>query len=275
MEILAVRAAYFSPTGTTKKVVNTIAEAIAQALAVPLSCHDFTLPDARNAPLSFSAGDLCVVGCPVYAGRVPNLMSPYIASMEGNGAAAVPVVLYGHRSFDDGLMDLRNLLESGGFRTIGAGAFLGEHSFGAVLAASRPDEADLSIAAAFAKDICQKLSAYDDNDAHAPISVTGNDPVGPFFRPTGPNGEFIDIRKVKPDTLDSCTDCGFCAAHCPLGSISEDEPKTVSGICIKCNACVKGCPTGSKVFTDPTYLFHRDDIFARYGGKRKEPTLFL
>ena len=275
MEISAVRAAYFSPTATTKKIVSAIAEAIAQTLGVPLSYHDFTLPEARKAPLSFAAGDLCIVGCPVYAGRVPNLMSPYIASMGGNGAAAVPVVLYGHRSFDDGLMDLRNLLEDGGFRTMAGGAFLGEHSFGAVLAASRPDDTDIAIAETFASDICQKLSGYDDKAAHTPIFVAGNDPVGPFFRPTGPNGEFIDIRKVRPDTLDSCTDCGFCAAHCPLGSIVKEEPRTVSGICIKCNACVKGCPTGSKVFTDPTYLFHRDDIFARYGGKRKEPTLFL
>lgn len=49
--------------------------------------------------------------------------------MQGNGALAVPVVLFGNRDYDDALIELRDILENNGLHTIAAGAFVGEHSF--------------------------------------------------------------------------------------------------------------------------------------------------
>ena len=53
-----------------------------------------------------------------------------------------------------------------------------------------------------------------------------------------------------------CVDCGLCAAVCPMGSISAEDPSQVNGICIKCQACVKKCPTGAKYFDDAAFLSH-------------------
>jgi ferredoxin/flavodoxin len=275
LKVHTVWAAYFSATGTTKNVVTTIAKRIAQQTGVPMKQFDFTLPSARSQVKAFSEGDLVIFGTPVYAGRVPNLLIKYIATVEGHGAMGVPVVLYGNRSFDDALMELRNTMEDGGFRTVAGGAFIGEHSFSNTMAAGRPDRSDRTIAKGFADQIVWKTAKIESFADHVPVFVKGHDPIRPYFRPTDQDGNFIDIRKVKPETSDACTDCKWCANHCPMGSIPFDHVKETTGICIKCNACVKGCPVNAKFFTDPKYLYHSQDIVARYSHPRKEPEYFL
>lgn len=275
MKFQTIWGAYFSPTGSTKTVVHTIATRIAEQTGVPMKTFDFTLPAARNQIQAFSGKDLVILGTPVYAGRVPNLLLNYISSIKGHGAMGVPVVLYGNRSFDDALIELRNIMEVDGFQTVAGGAFIGEHSFSKTMAAGRPDESDLTIAKSFADQIVWKVSKLTSSEANKPVFVTGNDPIHPYFRPTDKQGNFIDIRKVKPLTSETCTDCKWCANHCPMGSIPYDNVRETSGICIKCNACVKGCPVDAKYFADPSYLFHRDDIAARYSSPRKEPSYFL
>ena len=48
---------------------------------------------------------------------------------------AVPVVLFGNRNFDDGLIELRNILTEDGFMPVAGGAFVGEHAFSRTLGA--------------------------------------------------------------------------------------------------------------------------------------------
>ncbi len=86
-----------------------------------------------------------VFGTPTYAGRVPNVLLKYLATVKGNGAAAMPVVTFGNRAFDDSLIELRDILRDNGFRPFAAAAFVGEHSFSTTLAAGRPDADDLRL----------------------------------------------------------------------------------------------------------------------------------
>lgn len=107
----------------------------------------FNSPDFRRRNLSFKRGDLVFFGVPVYAGRVPNLLLPYLREfISGGGAAAVPIVSYGNRNFDDALKELAQLLERAGFFTAAGGAFVGEHAFSEILGAGRPDAEDLDLA---------------------------------------------------------------------------------------------------------------------------------
>ena len=66
-----------------------------------------------------------------------------------------------------------------------------------------------------------------------------------------------------------CGNCGWCAAHCPMGSIDPDDPSQVPGICIKCCACVKGCPAGAKYYDDPGYLYHKSELEEVYARPAK------
>ena len=90
---------------------------------------NFSHPKVRKEEHVFDENDIVVFGTPVIAGRVPNVLLKFLDTIQGGGAMAIPVVLYGNRNFDDGLIELRNILESRGFHTVAGAAFIGEHSF--------------------------------------------------------------------------------------------------------------------------------------------------
>ena len=267
MEIKKVWALYYSATGTTDKAVNTIAEELAAKLDLPIERIGFTKPAEREKEYSFTESDLVVVGSPTYAGKVPNKILPdFREKLKGDGALAVPVVLFGNRNYDDALIELRDILQQDGFRCVAAGAFVGEHSFSRTLGAGRPDDGDMAGQAAFAREICEKLAGQAGTEM-APVLVRGETPIRPYYTPRDRYGNPINILKVKPKTdPDRCSGCGLCAELCPMGSIDPADVSQVRGICIKCCACVKKCPSGAKYFDDPGYLFHQhelEDVYTR------------
>ena len=79
---------------------------------MPLEQWDFTLPDNRKSAKAFEKEDLVVFGTPVYAGRVPNKILPWVQQgFTGDRTPVVPVVVFGNRNFDDALMELKQELE--------------------------------------------------------------------------------------------------------------------------------------------------------------------
>lgn len=272
MSIEKVKAVYFSATGTTRKVVAGIADVIAGQLGAECADFDFTLPEARKSVLKFSEDDLVVFGTPVYAGRVPNVLLKYLSTIEGGGAFAIPVVLYGNRDYDSALSELRDILENRGLHTIAAAAFIGEHSFSKILAGGRPDELDMKIIRDFGMQAAEKTKA---GITRTTVDVKGLEPpYGGYYQPRDRDGNPVDIRKVKPLTNEDCINCRLCAKKCPMGSINHENVKEFTGICIKCGACIKLCPKQARYFGDAGYLYHKqelEEIFRR----RAEPELFV
>ena len=198
MEIKTVYAVYFSATGRTRKVVTTLANAIAQTLELPLETVDFTLPAAREETYAFTDKDLVIFGTPTYAGKVPNKLLPFVQTgFAGNGALAVPVVTFGNRSFDNSLAELCASLENAGFHTIAAGAFACQHAFSDTLAAGRPDREDMTVLAQLGAAVVTKLGKM--TEIPAPVQVDG-DADAPYYRPLGLDGEPKNFLKAKPQT---------------------------------------------------------------------------
>lgn len=263
---------YFSPTGTTRKVVTRLGAQLATQIAFgEIGEVDFTPKKARQQIYRFNREDLLTIGVPVYAGRVPNVLKDFLASLEGNGAKAVAVVLFGNRSFDDCLMELRELLSASGFLVIGAGAFVGEHSFSYHLAKGRPDSSDLKLVDQFAMELAHKINAGNDS---TDFWVKGQLPLGSYYTPRNLEGEAVNILKVKPKTTVACTDCKHCVEICPMESILWEDPTQVVGICIKCGACIKGCPVHAKYYDDPGFLGHKLQIETAFMD-RKNPEWYL
>ena len=267
MQPQKVWAVYFSGTGTTEKTVRRIASSLAAAFSAPLEAVDFTAPAVRKEALTFGPDDLVVLGTPTYAGRVPNVLLPYLTEqIRGAATPAVPVVLFGNRDFDDSLMELRNIMTANGFVPVAAAAFVGEHSFSRTLGAGRPNAADLAEMDNFARAAARKIGGLAALPA-VPVAVAGQEPIRPYYTPRDRHGAPINILKVKPKTdMALCGGCGLCAELCPMGSIDPADVSAVRGICIKCCACVKGCPSGAKYFDDAGYLYHQhelEEIYAR------------
>lgn len=264
---------YFSATDTTKKIVTSIAKDLAKCVeqGIMVQNIDFTLPKGRKDEVSYTKNDFVIIGIPVYAGRVPNVLLKYLNSIKGNGALAVAIVVYGNRNYDDALIELKDILELDGFKVIAAGAFVGEHAFSETLAQNRPDEKDQVIACDFAQQIYTKITTADEISTAV---VPGYKPYRKYYMPRDRQGNPVDIRKVTPKTNSNCTDCKICIDACPMGSIDFEDASQLNGICIKCGACIKKCPAQAKYYDDQDYLRHKSELEIEY-ARRREPELFI
>ena len=270
-----VWAVYFSATGSTRRVVCRLAREVSRLLGIPCHEEDLTPPDARLKSRKYREGDLVVFGLPVHRGRVPQHMLPCLRSIQGGGALAVPVVLYGNRSYGDALIELRQLLEADGFWPVAAGAFIGQHALSDRLGKDRPDKTDMDRADRMAAAIVEKLRSSAPQELLQPLEVRGRDLIRPYFQPVGRTGRRIALQKIRPHAADHCTGCGLCVRQCPMGALSlvEGRPQ-VAGRCIRCTACVRHCPSGAMVFDDPDYLFYIRQLEEQY-PLRQEPSVFV
>ena len=271
--ITRICSCYFSATGNTECVVKALVENLSEKLGIDKIKHyNFTPKMMRDTMPEYGEGDLVIFANPVYAGRVPNLLLPFLKQIKGAGALGIPVVTYGNRNFDDALIELANLMKDGGIKIVAGGAFIGEHSFSTILGKGRPDVNDLKIVVEFAGKLADKLNRQD----YSEVTVPGNDPIRPYYTPRDRNENPINILKVKPKTNKKiCIDCKICAKLCPLQAIDYNDVSNVPGKCMKCCACEKKCPTGAKYFDDAGYIYHRTELEEMYAGTRREPVYVL
>jgi len=177
MNIDRATAVYFSPTGTTRKIVKGIIEGF-QAAGV--NEIDMTLPAApETRDLMIKPDGFAVIGVPVYAGRVPPTAIQRLKQVKADRSPAAIVVVYGNRAYEDALLELCALVQEAGFIPVAAGAFIGEHSYSTAttpIAVGRPYTQDLKQAREFGTMIREKLSRMQNLDAAIPLALPGNVP---------------------------------------------------------------------------------------------------
>ena len=153
----------FSPTGTSKKIAETVARSIASDAgteAAALKTIDLTHAAAHSAALS--AGAVAVIAAPVYGGHVAPTAAKRLETLRGSGTPAVVIAVYGNRAFEKAAAELAALAARQGFVPVAAAAFVGEHSYSTPetpVAAGRPDAQDLARAAEFGAAVRKKLAA--------------------------------------------------------------------------------------------------------------------
>lgn len=251
---------YFSATGTTRKVIETIGK----SLSVRSNDHNLLLHPIRE-DISIAPDHLTIVAMPVYNGRLPDYGTRSLTHLKGNGTPAIAVVVYGNREYDDALLELKTLLEENGFFVIGAAAFIARHSIFPQVATDRPDENDLALIRDFTRRCAEKLHALPKADAFSPFQVKGNFP-------------YKEARSVpmKPSSGKDCTLCGTCAQICPVNAITvtETETRTDENLCMSCGACITACPNESRQYRGADYEKFKSKFIERF-SRRKEPEMFL
>ena len=266
MDINTVKLIYFSPTRTTK----TIVEGITRGMNIDNVEHiDLTLPNREIENIDFSNTDFVIFGMPVYGGRIPAMAEGLIKKIKGENTLAAIVVVYGNRAYEDALLELRDIAVESMFKPVAAGAFIGEHSFSKKefpIAAGRPDREDISETEAFGKsisDIIQKNKNMDDINL---IDVPGNFPYKERVTPS---------KAATSTDNDACTMCETCATVCPTEAITyEDEVITDNEKCILCCACVKICPTEARGLEVPP-LLEKIKLLSENCKEPKKPELFI
>lgn len=254
MKSQSISLIYFSPTENTKKIV----EAIGAGAGTVAKTYDLTLPQNREISLEFGPEALVVIGVPVYAGRIPELMAEWLVRLKGNETPVIMAVVYGNRDYEDALIELRDLLTSRGFIGVSGAAFVGEHSYTTRVASGRPDEADLEVAKDFGAKSAELAAAAVKGAEH--VTVKGNMP----YKARGA------MPPMAPVTTEACIRCGVCAAFCPTAAIdSTDFSKIEAEKCIRCCSCIRRCPTEAKSFQHESVLQIKNRLIENFADVRK------
>ena len=239
----------FSPTGGTRKVADILAEGLGGNFTDVNLCY----ADPKN-PLS--ADDLCLISIPSFGGRVPFPAVDRLKALQGNGAKAVLVCVYGNRAYEDTLSELQDILNAADFVCIAAVAAIAEHSVVRSFAAGRPDAADRAELLGFAAKIDRS-------------NVLGDLP--------GSHGTYKDFPGVpfNPAANDDCDGCGVCAGHCPTGAIDPEKPReTDASKCFTCMCCVTLCPKQARSLGEPV-MQNMNAMLSQTASGRRENELFL
>lgn len=245
----------FSPTGGTEKVVRLLGAEFSIQETIDLS------ENKSFAEYCFTETDVCLIGVPVFGGRVPATAVARLRQLKGNGARAVLVAVYGNRAYEDALLELKETACESGFRAVAAVAAVAEHSIVRRFGTGRPDAKDGEELRQFAVRIREALAG---EQAGRAVAVPGNVP----YRK---HGGSVMLPKAGAD----CTKCGVCAEKCPVGAISREHPSRTDGaLCISCMRCIAVCPQHSRKL-EQDMLEGLSQRLETVCGERKKNELFL
>lgn len=219
----------FSATGRTEKVLDIVSgqwEEEKERMDLSDTNLDLT-------KYNFNENDLCLVAVSVYAGRVPAPAVEKLKKLQGNGAKAVLIAVFGNRAIDDALLELKDILTDSGFIPVAAMEASVQHSIMPQVEPNRPDKTDKAELITFADRIKGMLESKKDFNS---VEVPGNFPY-----------KEMGNLPFKPKAGKSCISCGLCASKCPVNAIPKDNPKeTDKDKCITCMRCVEICPSNSR-----------------------------
>lgn len=262
MNINKVNIIYFSPTQSTKRIVQIVASKI--GIKVPTKHISVTTVNEREKQYSFESDELIILATPAYGGRIPQVAPALFDNLKGNNTPIILIVVYGNVAYGDALLELKDLTTDKGFLCVGAAAFVAQHAASKKIGTNRPNADDILKMNEFSNLISKKLN--NDETAMLTPSIPGDFP----YRDLPPR------PPIAPITNEKCIQCLLCFRWCPNSAIAVNEPK-VSDIskCIRCQGCVVRCPVSAREITHEGFIQKVHSIEEQYSDNVCEPEFFL
>ena len=148
---------YFSPSGSTEKIVRTVASGIE---GVPVETIDLLTSASRKKRYTFGPNDIVIFGM-MTAGKLFTLSDEIFACLEGNDTPFIGVVTFGNGYYGIALNEMMKRAEGRGFKVAALGAFVARHSMDTTIAEGRPDAHDKEIMVDFGRKAFEKVKSGD------------------------------------------------------------------------------------------------------------------
>lgn len=279
MKIDKLTKIYFSPTNTTRTVVEKISKEIEARHVRTINLTKLNI--RKNFRPNFDANEIIIIGIPVYGARIPTVILPYLKKLKGNNNPAVLISVYGNASEGILLKQLYYLLRKRKVKVIAVASFIGEHSFSydeIKLANNRPDYNDLCKAKEFGRKINKKFKRVSSCEELSKVQITGESAILakliPFISKIIPKEGAKMFAKIPKLNESKCNECRKCANVCPVGAINYQTLAINKEYCLRCYACVKKClPDARKVEFKMEWIVKR--FLNSKGRYRKEPRFYL
>ncbi|MCG8633996.1 MAG: 4Fe-4S binding protein [Desulfobacterales bacterium] len=271
---------YFSPGGTTRKTVRTIAEGMEDASVTSVREYDMLNPANRRTLLHFTGDDLVILGM-MTATKLFGLPDEIMACLRGDNTPLAGVVLFGNGYYGPSLKLMKQSCEASGFKMVAAGAFIGQHTYDNDIGRGRPDEKDRIIQRDFGRQIHEKV--YGAKDLSFGHKLKTDWPEEGLFSTLkcgiisalpGMSVRLPASWSRKRITGD-CIECLACEKRCPVDAIDIEIRSFDYKKCIGCFACGNHCPKNA-IVTDNKKLTKSVANVKKYRmKKRREPELFV
>ncbi|MCQ2970280.1 MAG: 4Fe-4S binding protein [archaeon] len=245
---------FFSPSGTTKKIVDKIATNFKYEKEI---CDLLHFNDTKE----FTDSDIVIVGMPVFSGRIPKTARNRLLKLTGNNTKAIAVANYGNAKVGDALIELVDILKENNFDVIAAISTVSHHSIFNGVAVGRPDTADMEKINEFEQKCVEKLESGESLNSEVP----GNRPYA----------DYKQLPFIVSCDQNKCIFCYDCVTFCPENAIPDEDPADVDlDICSRCTACIHICQEDARSFTGEAFETKKP-VFESENSERKEVELYL
>ena len=92
-----------------------MATILSRALAEETVTVDLTARTDEYKTLTLTKEDVVLIAVPSYSGRVPAIAATRLSQIQGHGARAILVCVYGNRAYENTLVELRDTVLQAGF----------------------------------------------------------------------------------------------------------------------------------------------------------------
>ena len=244
---------FFSPSGTTKKVSEIIADNFNQEKEI---CDLLNFESSKE----LSSDDIAIVAMPIFAGRIPKTACERLSKIKGDNTKAIAVANYGNAHVTDALLELVDVLRENGFDVISAATTVSHHSIFDGVAVGRPDESDIEKINEFSQKCIEKIESGESLQSEVP----GNRPYT----------DYKQLPFVIECDESVCSFCYDCVSICPEHAIPDDDPITTDlELCSRCTACIAICPEDARAFAGDAFNAKKVD-FEKANSERKEPDFY-
>jgi flavodoxin/ferredoxin len=250
---MKVLLAYFSATGNTAQIANTVKEQLTE-LNIEIDEFNITSHSDRQNNIDVDPYDAAIFGFPVYSNRAPRLAREWLQTLDGNGKKCATFFTYGGLCVHPSHYSTRQILEKQNFVVVSSAEFLGAHTFnlaGWEAMENRPNQSNFDVAREYALKTYKRFIGEDAGR----LGELEKTKFSEKQLDEKENFKFKIIKQFPTRNGKECSMCRTCEEQCPTHAMNAETGSANPDECIVCLRCVANCPDNILKINDLSKIF--------------------